>query len=30
MINSVAKGYVERWFKDGVNVNAVEINESHW
>jgi nuclear transport factor 2 (NTF2) superfamily protein len=21
---------VERWFKDGVDVNVVEISESHW
>lgn len=21
---------VDRWFKDGVDVNEVEINEAHW
>jgi len=30
MIGSVAKVCIERWFKDGVDVNAVEISESHW
>jgi nuclear transport factor 2 (NTF2) superfamily protein len=27
---ALIKVYIERWFKDGVDVNAVEISESHW
>lgn len=28
--NDVVIGEEGRWFKDGVDVNAVEIGEKHW
>lgn len=28
--NDVEISDAERWFKDGVDVNEVEISESHW
>ena len=28
--NDVKIADEERWFKDGVDVNAVEIEEKHW
>lgn len=28
--NDVKISEVDRWFKDGVDVNAVEISEKHW
>lgn len=27
---TLADVLVERWFKDGVDVNKVEISEAHW
>ena len=28
--NDVRIGEDERWFKDGVDVNTVDISEKHW
>lgn len=28
--NDVLIGEEERWFKDGVDVNEVDISEKHW
>ena len=27
---ALIKVHVERWFKDGVDVNTIDISESHW
>ena len=28
--NDVKIGDTDRWFRDGVDVNSVDIDESHW
>jgi hypothetical protein len=28
--NEISISEEERWFKDGVDVNSVEIGEAHW